>query len=281
MILVFGKTGQVGSELNKFKDVLCVDKKKVNLLNPDSCFRKIIEISPKAVINAAAYTNVKNAEKEKNIANVINGYAPGAMAKACYKLNIPFIHISTDYVFDGNKKNEWRPHDKTNPLNMYGKSKLAGEKEIIKSGVNYVILRTSWIISSRGKNFVKTILELSKNNFELSVVNDQIGGPTPAINVALSCLQIAKMLIEDPKKSGIYHYSGLPNVSWNFLAKKIIELVERKVEVIPVLTYEYDKELKRPLNSILNCETTLKTFGILQPKWRIELKNIIKELGYN
>ena len=278
MILVFGKNGQVATEFKRFKDVMCIGRDKVDLKDPFTCSQAIKNILPQAVINTAAYTAVENAEKEEKIATAINSEAPAAMAMACLELNIPLIHISTDYVFDGNKKSGWLPNDLANPLNAYGRTKLAGEKAIIKSGVTYVILRTSWIISAHGSNFLKTMIKLAETHDNLNIVNDQIGGPTPANDVAKACLTIAKILIKHPEKSGVYHFSGKPNVSWNTLASKIFEVSKQKVVVKPILTSEYKTMLKRPLNSRLDCSTTKTKFGIVRPDWRIGIKQILKDL---
>ena len=178
------------------------------------CTRVIRSFAPSAVINAAAYTDVENAEGNEDLATIINGDAPTAIACACAEMKIPFVHISSDYVFDGTGEKSWKPDDTTCPQNAYGRSKLVGEEGILKSGVTYAILRTSWIFSAHGKNFVKTMLDLSKTQKTLNIVADQVGGPTPARDIASACLMIANHLKNDPSKSGIYHYTGFPNVSW-------------------------------------------------------------------
>ena len=200
MILIFGKTGQVATELQRTGDVLALSRDLTNLSNPSSCYDAIKIHAPKAVINAAAYTDVDKAETEEELATLINGNAPKAMAKACATLNIPFVHLSTDYVFDGTGVEPWQPEDTTKPQNAYGRSKKTGEDGILSVGSTYGILRTSWVISSHGINFVKTMLNLSENRDTLNLVADQIGGPTPAKDIAKACLQIVEQLKPGPKQ---------------------------------------------------------------------------------
>ena len=176
MILVFGKTGQVAKELSFHENIIALERNQVDLSNPSNCFFAISNYKPEAVINAAAYTNVDKAEENEALATIINSDAPKAMAKACSNLDIPFIHISTDYVFDGRGDIPWRVQDLATPQNAYGRSKLSGEISIRNSGANYAIIRTSWIISSHRNNFVKTMLRLSETRDKIKVVSDQIGG---------------------------------------------------------------------------------------------------------
>ena len=279
MILVFGKTGQVAKELQNFgSDVLALGRDMADLSNPITCKAVIKKLAPKVVINAAAYTSVEKSEENEDLATIINGHAPFIIAQTCAEINIPLVHISSDYVFEGSGELPWKPWDKTIPQNAYGRSKLVGEKGILSSGANYVILRTSWVISAHGNNFVKNMLHLSNSHDTLNIVGDQIGGPTPASCIASACLIIAKQIQQDPLKSGIYHYSGKPNVSWAELATKIFTGVGQFINVNPIKTSEYSTIAKRPLNSQLDCSTTISTFGIEQPDWHMELKNILKDL---
>ena len=179
MILVFGKTGQVATELQRLSGVVALGRDDVDLSDPAVCAAAIHEHAPKAVINAAAYTAVDKAEDGEHLATVINGDAPTAMAKACAELGIPLVHISTDYVFNGRGNTPYSPEDAVGPQNAYGRSKLVGETGIRESGAVYSILRTSWVVSAHGANFVKTMLCLSETRDMLNVVSDQIGGPTP------------------------------------------------------------------------------------------------------
>jgi len=278
MILVFGKTGQVATELQRLGDVVALGRDQADLSNPAACADAIREYAPRAVINAAAYTAVDRVEKEEALATIINGDAPTAMAQACAELDIPLIHISTDYVFGGTGDAPWQPDDPTAPQNAYGRSKLAGEIGIRNSGAVHAILRTSWVVSAHGANFVKTMLRLSDTRDALNIVADQIGGPTPARDIAAACLQMAEQLIADLSKSGTYHYSGGPDVSWADFARAIFEQAGKAVAVTPIPTTDYPTPAKRPLNSRMDCGATQQAFGIPRPDWRDELNTILQDL---
>jgi dTDP-4-dehydrorhamnose reductase len=278
MILVFGKTGQVATELQSHKDVIAIGRDQADLSVPTTCTEAILQYKPRAVINAAAYTAVDKAESEENLANTINGDAPGAMASACADLGIPLVHISTDYVFFGTGSVPWKNVDHPNPKNAYGRSKLKGEQAILASGCVHAILRTSWVISAHGHNFVKTMRRLSETRDRITVVDDQIGGPTCARHIAQTCISIAEQLIQDPNKSGIYHYSGQPNVSWCQFANAIFEQMDYKTIASPIQTTEYPTPALRPLNSRLDCGATEDTFGIARPFWKDGLGEILRDL---
>ena len=278
MILVFGKTGQVAQELKTHKDVVALGRDEADLSIPTLCAEALRRYKPRAVINSAAYTAVDKAESEENLADVINGDAPGAMASACADLDIPLVHISTDYVFDGSGTKPWSVADTPNPKNAYGRSKLKGEKAIKASGCVHAILRTSWVVSAHRNNFVKTMQRLSQTRDQITIVDDQIGGPTCARDIAQTCVSIAEQLIQDPSASGIYHYSGQPNVSWYQFANAILEQMDCKTIASPIPTVEYPTPAIRPLNSRLDCEVTHETFGIARSSWRDGLKEILKDL---
>jgi dTDP-4-dehydrorhamnose reductase len=278
MILVFGKTGQVARELQQLGTVTALGREEANLSDPKACADAIRHHAPDAVINAAAYTAVDQAEDEEAVATAINGDAPTAMAKACAQLGIPFVHISTDYVFEGTGQDPWRSQDQTAPQNAYGRSKLAGEIGIADSGGTYAILRTSWVVSAHGANFIKTMLRLSETHHTLNIVGDQIGGPTPASDIALACLQIAEQLIQDPSKSGTYHFSGAPDVSWADFANEIFDQAGKSVAVTPIPTTDYPTPAQRPLNSRMDCTATKRAFGIERPDWVTGLKTILDDL---
>ena len=278
-ILVFGRSGQVTTEIQTLADILALGRAEVDLSDPAACSAAINAYRPRAVINAAAYTAVDRAEEEEELATVINGDAPTAMAQACAALNIPLVHISTDYVFSGNGTSAWAPADKRTPQNAYGRSKLAGEQGIRAAGCTHAILRTSWVFSAHGSNFVKTMLRLSESHDKLSVVDDQIGGPTPARAIAAACLSIAQQLCEDPDKTGTYHFSGAPDVSWCTFAREIFAQAGRSTHVSPIATRDYPTPAARPLNSQLDCQTTEQVFGISRPNWRANFAEIITDLG--
>ena len=278
MILVFGKTGQVATELQRLGHVVALGRDQGDLLDPAVCADIIRTHTPRAVINAAAYTDVDRAEGEEALATIINGDAPTAMAMACVELGIPLIHISTDYVFEGNGDTPWQPDCTTAPQNAYGRSKLVGEIGVRNSGAVHVILRTSWVVSAHGANFVKTMLRLSDTRDALNVVADQIGGPTPARDIAAACLQMAEQLIANPSKSGTYHYSGAPDASWADFALAIFEQTGKAVVVTSIPTIDYPTPAKRPLNSRMDCSATEQVFGIQRPDWRDSLNMILQDL---
>lgn len=278
MILVFGKTGQVATELKRFGSIMALGRDVVDLSDPAACAAAIFERAPSAVINAAAYTAVDRAEDEEHLATVINSEAPTAMATACAVCGIPLVHISTDYVFNGKGDTPYCTYDATEPQNAYGRSKLSGEIGIRNSGVVHAILRTSWVVSAHGTNFVKTMLRMSETRGSLNVVADQIGGPTPAKDIAVACLQIAEQLVTQPSKSGTYHFSGAPDVSWAEFAQEIFVQADRLVTVTPTLTAKYPTPARRPLNSRMDCRLTEQVFGIRRPKWQDGLKVILKQI---
>ncbi|OOY22989.1 dTDP-4-dehydrorhamnose reductase [Thioclava sediminum] len=278
MILVFGQTGQVAQELQRLApDAALLGRNRVDLRDPGAAAKAIREAKPEAVINAAAYTAVDKAEEEEALAQTVNGDAPAAMAKACCDLGIPLIHISTDYVFDGSGDAPFKPTDPTGPLGAYGRTKLAGEEAIRATGGPFAILRTSWVFSAHGGNFVKTMLRLSESRDRLTIVADQIGGPTPAKAIAEACLTIAQELQRAPEKSGVYHFSGSPDVSWSGFAREIFARTGRDVTVEDIPTTDYPTPAKRPLNSRLDC-SDLAVFGLNRPDWRSGLNEVLIEL---
>lgn len=277
-ILVFGKTGQVARELTAFADVTCLDRSQADLEQPETCAAAIRAAAPTAVINAAAYTAVDRAEEEETLATVINGDAPAAMARECAALGIPFVSISTDYVFDGSGETPWQPTDPTGPLGAYGRSKLVGEQGIAQAGGTYGILRTSWVVSAHGNNFVKTMRRLEVERDQLSIVADQIGGPTPARDIAAACLSMARQLADDADKLGIYHFAGAPDVSWAGFARAIFAELETNCEVTDIPSSDYPTPAQRPLNSRLDCSSLETTFGISRPDWRQGLRDILRDL---
>lgn len=283
MILVFGKTGQVAIELQRQAPeaarLTALPRAQADLSDPAACAEAIRTLKPSVVINAAAYTAVDRAEEEEPLATRINGEAPGAMARACADLGVPLVHISTDYVFDGSGESPWDPSDPTSPSNAYGRSKLAGEEAIRASGCAHVILRTSWVFSAHGANFVKTMLRLGAERDRLTIVADQVGGPTPAAEIARACLAIADAMIADPAKSGTYHLSGAPDVSWANFAREIFAQSGLTSEVSDIPTSDFPTPAKRPLNSRMDNRSLTDTFGLPRPYWRAGLQDVLTDLG--
>ena len=278
MILVFGKTGQVATELQRLGGVVALGRADADLSDPKACADVIKSRAPSAVINAAAYTAVDRAEEEEALATLINGDAPTAMGQVCVEMGIPLVHISTDYVFAGTGETPWLPNDTTTPQNAYGRSKLAGEIGIRNSGAVHAIVRTSGVVSAFGTNFVKSMLRLSETREALNVVADQICGPTPACELASACKKMAYQLIQDPAKSGTYHFSSAPDVTWAEFATEIFRQAGKSVSVIPIPSTDYPTPANRPLNSRMNCSETEQVFGIVRPDWRSGLNKIIRDL---
>lgn len=278
MILVFGKTGMVSGALADTQGVTALGRDAADLSNPEACAEAILDAQPSAVINAAAYTAVDKAESEEDLATRINGAAPGAMARACADLGIPLVHISTDYVFAGGGSEPWNPADPVAPPNAYGRSKLVGEEAIRDSGATHAILRTSWVFSARGNNFVKTMLRLGAERDRLTIVDDQTGGPTWALDIAKACLDIAGQLIDDPAKSGTYHYSGGPDVTWAEFARAIFSGAGLSPEVVGIPTSDFPTPATRPANSRMNNSAVTEIFGIARPDWRAGLAHVLRDL---
>lgn len=283
MILVFGQTGQVARELARLApDAEFAGRDQFDLSQPgrDGAILHdwIMARAPNAVINAAAYTAVDRAEEEEDLATTVNGTAPGAMAQACTALGIPFVHISTDYVFAGDGDTPWKPGDPVAPPNAYGRSKLVGEDAVRAAGGTHAILRTSWVVSAHGKNFVKTMLRLGAERDRLTIVADQVGGPTAAGDIAEACLAIVAQLAADSSRSGTYHFSGRPDVSWADFAREIFQQSSLSCKVKDIPTSDFPTPAKRPANSRLDCSATKATFGIARPDWRDSLSHILKEI---
>lgn len=273
-LLVFGRTGQVARELARLAPkARFLGRDQADLSDPHACADAIGGAG--AVINAAAYTAVDRAEAEPQLAHRINAEAPAAMARACRMRGIPFVHISSDYVFTGEGNAPRREDDPTGPLNVYGASKLAGERAVLDQGGQAAILRTSWVFSGHGRNFLTTMLNLGASRDRLSIVDDQIGGPTPAADIAAALLRMVRMMQDDPAKAGIFHLSGAPDVSWAGFAASIFEQAGLACRVDPIPTADYPTPAKRPLNSRLDCSRIQREFGIERPDWRQAIGRIL------
>jgi len=279
--LVFGESGQVARELQRLggEAVTVLSRADADLSNPEACAAAISATDAHAVINAAAYTAVDRAEGEEALALRINGEAPGVMARAAAARGLPLVHISTDYVFDGSGNQPFEVNDATAPLGAYGRTKLAGEEVVRAADGIYAIFRTSWVVSSHGSNFVKTMLRLGAERDTLNIVADQIGGPTPAADIARTCFAAARQLRDEPGKTGTYHLSGGPDVSWADFARAIFgcSVIDCTVNDIP--SSAYPAPAKRPLNSRLDNSRTHGVFGLARPDWRESLDDILKDLG--
>lgn len=291
-ILLTGKNGQVGWELQRtlapLGRVIALDSSGLDLADVDAIRRKVREIRPHIIVNPAAHTAVDKAESEPELAMAINGVAPGVFAEEAKKLDALLVHYSTDYVFDGAKKGAYLEDDASNPLGVYGKSKLAGEQAIRAAGCNHLILRTSWVYGARGKNFLLTMLRLAKERSELRIVDDQIGAPTWCRSLAEIAAQILAQLYmpgaseEDMARvSGTYHLTSSGSVSWHGFAAEILRLaaVQPTPRLVAIPSREYPTPAARPLNSVLSNDKLLHTFGLQAGGWQENLQLCMQERG--
>ncbi|MEZ8101223.1 dTDP-4-dehydrorhamnose reductase [Vibrio bivalvicida] len=286
-ILVTGSNGQVGQslvkQLNNEANInfLALDKKNLDITDKDAVEKVVQEFSPDVIVNTAAYTAVDKAESEPEIADLVNHLGPYNLAAAANKLDATLVHISTDYVFSGEAKKPYDEKDTTAPESVYGKSKLAGEIAIANACPRHVILRTAWVFGEHGNNFVKTMLRLAKTRDCLGVVDDQLGGPTYAGDIAKALVVIAKKVASDEATLfGTYHYSGLPHVSWFDFATDIFEqayqqeLLARIPTVNAISTSEFPTPAKRPSNSCLSTSLVGNKFSLQASDWKQALKDL-------
>ena len=281
-LLVFGKTGQVAREMAQHcptdVEVLFLGREDADLSLPNSCRDAVLASDVDAVINAAAWTAVDEGEAAEGPATIVNGKAPGAMARACAQKGIPFLHLSTDYVFDGSGTEPFVLDHPTAPISAYGRSKLAGEEAVRGSGACHLILRTSWVFSAHGANFVKTMLRLGQDRDTLNVVGDQIGGPTAAADIARALFTAAGAMATG-QPSGIHHFAGAPDTSWADFARVIMQSADLSCQIQDIPTSDYPTAARRPLNSRLDCTAFEREYGLGRPDWRLSLNDLLKELG--
>ena len=278
-VLVFGQSGQVGRALQLCAgaaEIESLDRTRADFTDPASCAVHVTTTDADAVIIAAAYTAVDQAESDEATAQLVNGDTPGAIAQAAAKRNVPLVHISTDYVFDGHGQSPFKTDHPVAPLGAYGRTKQAGEALVRDGGGPHAILRTSWVFSPHGNNFVKTMLRLGAERDALNIVADQVGGPTAASDIAAACLNIARQLVDAPEKSGTYHFSGGPDVSWADFARAIFARAGLTCHVNNIPSTDYPTPAARPLNSRLDTTTTQTTFGIARPDWGPALDAVIQ-----
>ncbi|MBA3986526.1 MAG: dTDP-4-dehydrorhamnose reductase [Flavobacteriales bacterium] len=277
-ILVTGADGQLGRAIKEVvgdnPNVIFVAKKDLNITDTDALHAIFKKHEPEVLINTAAYTQVDAAENHSEMAYAINAEAVKKLAEACKKYHSKLIHISTDYVFDGSAKAPYKETQSTNPITLYGKSKLAGEGYILNSGLtDFAIVRTSWLYSNFGHNFYKTILRLAATKTEISVVEDQLGSPTYALHLADALITIARKL--NTQNTGLYHYSNTSATSWYGFAKAIFEDKNLPVQVLPIPTSAFPTAAKRPAYSVLDSRKLQETFQIMIPTWKEGLQHCI------
>lgn len=285
-VLITGKNGQVGSSLvSQLSDIpsiefLALGRDELDITNAEQVNEVVNEYKPNIIINAAAYTAVDKAESEIELANAINNVGPKNLAKAAAQVNAVIIHISTDYVFAGNKDGLYTETDEVNPQSVYGQTKLAGEKSVAQECDAHIILRTAWVFSEYGNNFVKTMLRLAQTRDTLGVVGDQFGGPTYAGDIAKAIISIIQQLRQGSTKFGVYNYSGYPHVSWQQFASEIFakglsqQVIERPITVNAISSSEYPTPAKRPANSKLDCSKIIIDFTIQPSDWNAALNTI-------
>lgn len=281
-ILLTGRTGQVGYELERslqgLGEIVAVDRKQMDLSNLDQVREVIRQIKPSLIVNPAAYTAVDQAESEEAIAMRINAEAPGVMAEEAKRLGAAMIHYSTDYVFDGSQRVPYVETDATSPINAYGRSKLSGEQAIQATGVPHLILRTSWVYGSRGRNFLLTVLRLAQQRDELRIVDDQYGTPTWCRTIADTTAHlVAQAKCHDEwweQKSGIYHLTAQGQTTWAALTDAILE--NATLSTIPavkrITTQEYPLPAKRPAYSVMSCQKLMGMGQLELPEWKKALR---------
>jgi dTDP-4-dehydrorhamnose reductase len=289
-ILVTGRDGQVGWELARsmaaLGEVTATSREEMDLTSDDSIRALVRRVRPHLIVNAAAYTAVDKAESEPELAWRINAEAVATLAAEARTVGAAVIHYSTDYVFDGTKTASYIESDATNPLNVYGRTKLAGEQALAASGIQTLVLRTSWVYGARGKNFLLTILKLAAERPELRIVADQHGAPTAAQEIATATVTIAKSWINlgATKQSGIYHLTASGETTWHGFAAEAIRLRAQATpgknfaNLLLIPTSEYPAPAARPKNSRLDCSKLKRDFAVHLPDWKISLAKIMREL---
>ena len=289
-LIVTGNEGQVAASLKERGaalgvEIVCLGRPRLDLANAESIRNALADIRADAVVNAAAYTAVDKAESEEDLSMAVNGAGAGAVAEEAAWLGIPVLHLSTDYVFPGDGDRPYREDDPTGPLSAYGRTKLAGELAVAAAGPKHAILRTAWVYSPFGANFVKTMLRLGATRDELGVVADHLGSPTRALDIADAVIAIARRWREtphDPALAGVFHMTGSGEASWADFAEAIFAEAEahgrKPVKVRRIATADYPTPARRPANSRLDNSKLERVYGVALPDWRVSLKSTIARL---
>ncbi len=288
-ILLTGANGQVGKDLlpllQQQGEVFAVDRAECDLSSVDTIRKVVAEVQPSVIVSPGAYTAVNDAETQSELAYAINGTAAGILAELARKSGAMFVHYSTDYVFDGNKPGPYTEDDEPAPLNVYGASKLAGERAVAAAGGRYLILRTSWVYSANGNNFLLTIRRLAREREELKIVDDQVGGPTSSTDIARATAALVRQYagVEDAFPAGLYHMTAGGSVSWCGFARAIVAaLGERETfplqRILAIASSEYPTPALRPLNSVLCNGKFERTFGFRLGSWQSGLAEVIRQI---
>ena len=291
-VLVTGANGQLGAELRRLTwpdgwEVVATHTSDLDLNDTDAIARKVAERPWAAVINAGAYTAVDKAEEDVAAAWRINALAPAALAHSCAAAGIPIVQVSTDYVFPGDTAGPIEPSDPVGPFNVYGASKLGGELAVSTAARRYLIVRTAWVVSAHGTNFVKTMLRLGETRDTLSVVADQHGCPTSAMDLAAAIATMTKRFVDDAAMpSGTYHFTNSGPTTWHSFANTIFSLARKRgwktpSELRPIASADYPTLARRPANSVLSLQAIEQDFGIAPRRWDAALSEIIDELSRN
>ena len=287
-ILLLGKNGQVGSELQvslaSLGTLTAWDRRDLDLSDPDSIREKIRNLQPGVIVNAAAYTAVDKAEAEPDLAMAINGAAPGIMAEEARRLNALLVHYSTDYVFNGTNSSPYTEQDIPDPLSIYGRSKLAGEQAICANASRFLIFRTEWVYDAHGKNFLNTIRRIGAQRPELAIVNDQTGAPTWSRDIAQATAQAIALYLAHPEMerlNGIYHMTAQGQTSWFGFAQAAVECglfagLDHPPTLRAITSAEYPTQAMRPMYSVLSNAKLLEQFGIQLPDWKVSLRECLK-----
>jgi dTDP-4-dehydrorhamnose reductase len=289
-ILLTGAHGQLGGELapllQPLGELIAAGRADCDLSKPEAIRKMVAEVRPQVIVNAAAYTAVNDAEAQRELAFAINATAPGVLAEEAGKLSAMLIHYSTDYVFDGAKSGPYTEADEPSPLNVYGASKLAGERAIAAAGGRYLILRTSWVYGPMGNNFLRTIRRLAAEREELRIVDDQVGAPTSTLQLARASVRLVEQCAALPLPqfpSGLYHCTAAGSVSWCGFARAMVHAMEsegpmRLRHIAAIGSGEYHTPARRPLNSVLSNEKFERAFGFRLGSWREGLAEVLSEL---
>lgn len=309
-ILLTGKTGQVGRELvpllRHMGELTALERRQLDLAKPDEIRRVIRGLRPDLIVNAAAYTAVDRAESDEAAARAINATAPEVMAHEAEKLGALLVHYSTDYVFDGVSRTPYQEEDPVNPLNVYGRTKLEGERAIQKAGGPYLIFRTGWVYAREGRNFLLTVLRLATEKEELRIVQDQTGAPTSSREIAASTAKVLTQLysarngsVSPSRYAGIYHMTAGGETNWYSFAKLILELASSPSgpaewlaaatnnrpliarRIVPIATHEFPTPARRPAYSVLGNRKLDNTFGLKLPDWEMQLGAVFAERPYD
>jgi len=289
-LVVTGRDGQVVCSLIERGqaagiEIISLGRPQLDLSGPEAAIIDAIHASrPSVIVSAAAYTKVDKAESERDVAFAVNERGPRAIARAASELDVPLIHLSTDYVFDGSKDAPYVETDHPQPATVYGNSKLAGEQAVLSGHADTVVLRTAWVYSPFGANFVKTMLRLAVDRDEISVVGDQHGNPTSAFDIADGILRVGKNLLQetDPELRGVFHMTGAGEASWAEFAQAIFaqsaELGGPTATVLPIGTTDYPTAARRPANSRLDTTRLQQTHSVRLPHWHSSLKQVVTRL---